>query len=61
MDGSTRYPREVSVRLLFEHEYEYPSQWATITSAAGKLGHDAGDPALSVWGGLKLAGALGPA
>jgi len=26
------------VRLVFEHEREYPSQWAAITSVATKLG-----------------------
>src|SRR6186713_2050154 len=34
-----RYPAEVrerAVRMVFEHEYE--SQWAAITSIAGKLG-----------------------
>lgn len=41
MDRSTRYPKEVrerAVHLVFEHEREYSSQWAAITSIASKLG-----------------------
>jgi transposase len=41
MDRSTRYPKEVrerAVRLVFEHEREYPSQWAAISSISAKLG-----------------------
>ena len=41
MDRQTRYPkegRERAVRMVFEHEREYPSQWAAITSIASKLG-----------------------
>ena len=41
MDRQTRYPKEVrerAVRLVFEHEREYNSQWAAITSMASKLG-----------------------
>ena len=36
-----RYPAEVrerAVRMVFEHQREYESQWAAITSIAGKLG-----------------------
>ena len=36
-----RYPAEVrerAVLMVFEHEREYESQWAAITSIAGKLG-----------------------
>jgi transposase len=41
MDRQTRYPKEVrerAVLLVFEHEREYNSQWAAITSIATKLG-----------------------
>ena len=38
---SVRYPRELrerAVRLVREHRREHPSEWAAITSIAGKLG-----------------------
>jgi transposase len=41
MDRQTRYPvevRERAVRMVFEHQDEYDSQWAAITSIATKLG-----------------------
>jgi transposase len=41
MDRQTRYPvevRERAVRLVFEHQDEYDSQWAAIASVATKLG-----------------------
>jgi transposase len=41
MDKRGRYSPEVrerAVRLVREHEREYPSQWAAITSIAGKIG-----------------------
>lgn len=39
MPGTRRYPpeiRERAVRLVFEHEHEYPSQWKAICSLAEK-------------------------
>ncbi len=36
-----RYPpelRERAVRMVLEHQHEYPSQWAAIISIAGKFG-----------------------
>ena len=39
MPTSRRYPpeiRERAVRLVFEHEKDYPSQWAAICSIAQK-------------------------
>ena len=41
MNKQTRYSpefRERAVRLLFEHQAEYDSQWAAINSIAGKVG-----------------------
>ena len=36
-----RYPPELrdrAVRMVLEHQHEYPSQWAAIISIAGKFG-----------------------
>ncbi len=44
MTRSTKYPPEIrdrAVRMVFEHEPEYPSQWATIRSVSGKFGMSA--------------------
>ena len=41
MGRQSRYAPEVrerAVRMVFEHGGEYPSQWAAITSIAGKFG-----------------------
>jgi transposase len=41
MNKSTRYSPEVrerAVRLVFEHQEEYASQWAALTSIASKIG-----------------------
>ena len=41
MSNSKRYSPEVrerAVRLVFEHEHDYPSQWAAIRSIAEKMG-----------------------
>jgi transposase len=41
MTRSGRYPQELrerAVRMVFEHQDEHSSQWATITSIAEKFG-----------------------
>ena len=41
MNRQARYPQEMrerAVRLVFEHQDDYDSQWAAITSVATKLG-----------------------
>lgn len=41
MAKTTRYSPEVrerAVRLVFEHERDYPSQWGAISSIASKIG-----------------------
>jgi transposase len=41
MTNRGRYPLEVhqrGVRMVLEHQAEYPSQWAAICSVASKLG-----------------------
>jgi transposase len=44
MANRGRYPAEVrerAVRLVFEHQGEHETQWAAITSIAGKFGMSA--------------------
>ena len=41
MNRSTRYSpeiRERAVRMVFEHQAEYDSQWSAMNSIAGKIG-----------------------
>ena len=43
-DTSRRYPQELrerAVRMVFEHQHEYKSQWAAIVSIAEKFGPSA--------------------
>src|SRR5438477_8163215 len=50
MNQRARYPQELrerAIRLVREHRGEYPSEWAAITSIAGKLG--VGTEALRLW------------
>src|SRR4051794_6461979 len=50
MGNRPRHPQELrerAVRLVQEHRDEYPSEWAAITSVAGKLG--IGTEALRPW------------
>ena len=50
MSGRTRYPaelRERAVRLVFEQQDQYPSQWAALCSVAEKL--NIGNEALRKW------------
>lgn len=50
MNKSRRYPAEVrerAVRLVFEHEREYPSQWSAICSIAEKF--DCSSETLRKW------------
>ncbi len=50
MNRGGRYPQEVrerAVRMVQEHRNEYPSEWAAVTSIAGKLG--VGTEALRLW------------
>ena len=50
MSRRGRYRQEVrerAVRMVQEHRGEYPSEWAAITSIAGKLG--VGTEALRLW------------
>ena len=50
MSRPSRYPQEIrerAVRMVQAHRGEYPSEWAAITSIAGKLG--VGTEALRLW------------
>ena len=44
MNKPNKYSPEVrvrAIRLVFEHEHDYPSQWAAIQSIAQKIGSTA--------------------
>ncbi len=44
MNKTTRYSpeiRERAVRLVFEHQADYDSQWAALNSIAAKIGRTA--------------------
>ena len=48
-----RYPdemRERAVRMVFEHQHEYPSQWKAIESIAKKLNAATPVPPVDLWG-----------
>ncbi len=50
MSKSTRYSPEVrerAVRMVFEHQREYPSQWQAVVSIASKIGCTA--ETLRIW------------
>ena len=49
MRKSVKYSPEVrerAVRMLNEHEHEYPTRWAAIESITGKIGYTAQTPQL---------------
>lgn len=53
--------RERAVRLVQEHAYEHPSQWAAMRSVAGKLGCTVEAPSpLGSPGGARSGEAPGP-